>query len=59
MHVFVATNLRKVRRGVLDDDENIRIRKMKLSAAVKKCLDGKIKDCKTVAALLAYYNQSD
>jgi len=59
MHIFVATNLREIKRGNLDDDENIRIRKMKLRTAVKKCLDGKIKDCKTIAALLAYYSQSD
>ncbi len=58
MHVFVAMNLRKIARGLLDDDENIRIRKMRLSAAIKKCLNGKIKDAKTIAALLAYYNQS-
>jgi ADP-ribose pyrophosphatase len=58
MHVFVATNLRKIKRGPLDDDENIRIRKMKLSAAIKKCLSGEIQDSKTVAALLAY-SQSD
>jgi ADP-ribose pyrophosphatase len=58
MHVFVATNLRKIARGPLDDDENIRIRKMKLSAAVRKCLSGEIQDSKTVAALLAY-SQSD
>ena len=57
MYVFVATNLRKTRRGQLDDDENIRIRKMKLSSALKKCLSGEIQDSKTVAALLAYYNQ--
>jgi ADP-ribose pyrophosphatase len=58
MHMFVATNLRKIKRGALDDDENIRIRKMKLSAALKKCFNGEIQDCKTIAALLAY-NQSD
>jgi len=58
MHVFVATGLRKTERGPLDDDENIRIRKIKLSAAVKKCLNGEIKDSKTVAALLVY-SQSD
>jgi ADP-ribose pyrophosphatase len=58
MHVFVATCLRKIERGPLDDDENIRIKKMKLDAAVRKCLSGEIKDSKTVAALLAY-NQSD
>jgi ADP-ribose pyrophosphatase len=58
MHVFVAMNLRKIARGLLDDDENIRIRKMSLSAAIKKCLNGKIKDAKSIAALLAYYSQS-
>jgi ADP-ribose pyrophosphatase len=58
MHVFVATNLRKVARGPLDDDENIRIKKIKLSVAIKKCLSGEIQDSKTVAALLAY-SQSD
>jgi ADP-ribose pyrophosphatase len=58
MHVFVATSLKKIKRGTLDDDENIRIRKIKLSVALKKCLNGEIQDCKTVAALLAY-SQSD
>lgn len=58
MHVFVATDLRKIKRGPLDDDENIRIRKMKLIAAIRKCLSGEIRDSKTVAALLAY-SQSD
>ncbi|AFU59567.1 MAG: NUDIX hydrolase [Nitrososphaera sp.] len=58
MHVFVATNLRKIVRGPLDDDENIKIKKVKLSAAVKKCLSGEIQDSKTVAALLVY-SQSD
>ncbi len=58
MHVFVATNLRKITRGPLDDDENIRIKKIKLSAALTKCLSGEIWDSKTVAALLAY-SQSD
>jgi len=55
MHVFIAMNLRKIVRGLLDDDENIRIKKMGLSAAIKKCLNGKIEDAKTIAALLAYY----
>ena len=58
MHVFVATDLRKIARGPLDDDENIRIKKIKLNAAVKKCLSGEIQDSKTVAALLGY-SQSD
>lgn len=58
MHVFVATNLQEIKRGPLDDDENIRIKKIKLGAALKKCLNGEIQDSKTVAALLAY-SQSD
>jgi ADP-ribose pyrophosphatase len=58
MHVFVATNLRKVERGPLDDDENISIKRLRLRVAVRKCLSGEIQDSKTVAALLAY-NQSD
>jgi len=58
IHVFVATNLRKIKRGPLDDDENIKIKKIKLNAAAKKCLNGEIRDSKTVAALLAY-SQSD
>ena len=61
MRVYVATNLRKIERGMLDDDENIVVKRMTLKAAVKKCLNGEIRDCKTVAALLAYYyhSQSD
>ena len=59
MHVFVATNLREIARGLLDDDENIGIRKIGLGAAIKKCLNGKITDAKTIAALLAYHNRSD
>jgi len=58
IHVFVATNLRKIKRGPLDDDENIMIRKVKLSMALRKCLSGEIQDSKTVAALLGY-SQSD
>jgi ADP-ribose pyrophosphatase len=59
MHVFIATNLREITRGPLDEDENIRRRKVRLSMAIKKCLNGKISDAKTIAALLAYYNRSD
>ncbi len=62
MYVFVATDLRKVigRRGNLDDDEeNITVKCMKLTTAVKKCITGEIEDCKTVAALLAYVKISE
>ena len=56
MHVFTATNLKKIKRGILDDDENIRVRKLKITSIVNKCLEGKINDCKTIAAVLAYRN---
>lgn len=54
MHVFVATDVRKVDRGVLDDDEDIAVRKVGLDSAIKKCFSGEIQDCKTIAALMAY-----
>jgi ADP-ribose pyrophosphatase len=55
MYVFVATDLRKInRRGNLDSDESITIKRMRLTTAIKKCINGEINDCKTVAALLAY-----
>jgi ADP-ribose pyrophosphatase len=55
MHLFVATGLKKIpNRRVMDDDEDIMPRKMKLSAAVKKCFNGEIEDAKTIAAILAY-----
>ncbi|MDQ4101559.1 MAG: NUDIX hydrolase [Thermoproteota archaeon] len=59
MHIFIATNLREISRGLLDEDENIRRRKIRLSVAIQKCLNGKISDAKTIAALLAYYSRSD
>ncbi|HEV8386107.1 MAG TPA: NUDIX hydrolase [Nitrososphaera sp.] len=54
MRVFVATGLRKIKRGQLDDDEDIAVRKLSLDSSLRKCFNGEIRDCKTVAALLAY-----
>jgi ADP-ribose pyrophosphatase len=54
MQVFVATGLRKIKRGELDDDEDISVKKLSINAALRKCFNGEIQDCKTVAALLAY-----
>ena len=55
MYVFVATDLQKInKKQNLDDDENIKVKRMKLTTAIKKCVSGEIKDCKTIAALLAY-----
>lgn len=60
MYVFVATDLRKIkRRGNLDSDENITIKRMRITTAIKKCINGEINDCKTVAALLAYAKISE
>lgn len=63
MHVFVVTDLKKVKsKGMLDEDENINVKRVRLQTAISKCFNGEIQDCKTVAALLAYlraYNHSD
>jgi len=54
MYLFQCTNLRRVVRGQLDDDENISIKRMKMGTAVRRCLSGEIQDCKTIAGILAY-----
>lgn len=54
MKVFVATGLRKISRGQLDDDEDIVVKKLSIAAALRKCFSGEIQDCKTAAALLAH-----
>ena len=62
MYVFVATQLRKVidaRENLDDDEENIAVKPMKLTRAIRKCIAGGIEDCKTVAALLAYARMSE
>jgi hypothetical protein len=62
MYVFVATNLKKVidtRENLDDDEENITVKPMKLTTAIRKCIAGGIEDCKTVAAVLAYARMSE
>lgn len=55
MYVFVATDLRKInKKENLDVDENIKVKRTNLTAAIEKCINGEIEDCKTIAALLAY-----
>lgn len=55
MYVFVATDLRKInKKANLDVDENIKVKRTNLTAAIEKCVNGEIEDCKTIAALLAY-----
>jgi ADP-ribose pyrophosphatase len=55
MRVFVATDLKKIKRGPLDEDEDIAMRKVSLDSSLRKCFSGEIQDCKTIAALLAYH----
>jgi hypothetical protein len=54
MHVYVATDLIRIKRAARDDDENIRIKRMSLTAAIEKCINGELEDCKSIAAILAY-----
>lgn len=54
MRVFVATKLQKIKRGKLDEDEDIVVKKLSLETSLQKCVRGEIQDCKTVAALFAY-----
>jgi ADP-ribose pyrophosphatase len=55
MYLFIATNLTKIdKRRKMDDDEDIVVRRLKLSAAIRKCLSGEIEDAKTIAAIMAY-----
>ena len=55
MYIFIVTNLKKISNKLGDDDdENIKLKKLVLKTALKKCINGEIIDCKTVAALFAY-----
>ena len=54
MYVYVATESDTNKEGTRDDDENIRIKRMSLSAAIEKCINGELEDCKSIAAILAY-----
>jgi ADP-ribose pyrophosphatase len=60
MHFFLATELKiSKKRLPQDDDEEIRIRRMTLSSAFKKCISGKIIDCKTIAAVMMIMNRKN
>ncbi|SDK50256.1 NUDIX hydrolase [Natronincola ferrireducens] len=55
MHIFLAQNLSK---GIAtpDEDEYIEIVHIPLEEAVKKIINGEIKDSKTIIAILTYKN---
>ena len=60
MHFFLATELKiSKKRLPQDDDEEIRIRRMTLTSALKKCISGKIIDCKTIAAIMMIMNRKN
>jgi ADP-ribose pyrophosphatase len=55
MQIFIATNLRRLGiRRKLDEDETIKIKSLKLVTAIRKCVNGDVEDCKTIAAVFAY-----
>ena len=57
MHFFLASELKiSKKRLPQDDDEVIKVRRMTLSSAFKRCISGKIIDCKTIAAVMMILN---
>ena len=53
MYFFLASDLKISKKKLpRDEDEDIRIRRMSLSSVFKKCISGKIIDCKTIAAVM-------
>lgn len=56
MHLFIAKNICKSKNPTHkhDDDENISNVNVKLNDAISYCFNGRIKDCKTVSAILLY-----
>ena len=60
MYFFLASNLRiSKKRLTPDEDEQIKIIRMTLSSALKKCISGKIIDCKTIAAINMILNSKN
>ena len=57
MHFFLASNLKMSKKRLTqDEDEEIKIKRIKLSSALEKCISGKIIDCKTIAAITMISN---
>jgi ADP-ribose pyrophosphatase len=58
MYFFIASDLKISKKKLpQDEDEEIRIRRMSLSSVLKKCISGKIIDCKTIAAVMMILNR--
>lgn len=54
IRIYIAKDLKRTDQISRDDDENIRIRRISVHSAIKKCINGEIKDSKTIAAILAF-----
>ena len=54
IRIYIAKELKRTNQIIRDDDENIRIRRISLHSAIEKCINGEIKDSKTIAAILAF-----
>jgi len=54
MFIYVATDLKKIKRTRGDDDEIITIKKIKISTAIEKCISGQVEDSKSITAILTY-----
>lgn len=53
MYFFLASELELLKKRLpQDEDEQIKVRRVKLRSALKKCLSGQIIDCKTIAAIM-------
>jgi hypothetical protein len=60
MYFFLASDLKiSKKRLPQDEDEEIRIRRMSLSSVLKRCISGKIIDCKTIAAVMMILNRKN
>lgn len=60
MYFFLASDLKISKKRLPHDvDEEIRIRRMSLSSALKRCISGKIIDCKTIAAVMTILNRKN
>jgi len=54
MYIYVATDLKKIKRTRGDDDEIITTKKIKISTAIEKCISGQVEDSKSITAILTY-----
>jgi ADP-ribose pyrophosphatase len=54
MYIYIATDLKKIKRARLDDDEIITIKRIKISTAIEKCISGQVEDSKSITTILTY-----